>query len=81
MEQEQIMIKLQDENMHDKGAQLCKLRVTVALVAEYQNLNSGKRLDKTYYYNVFCFRSRISPDERTELFILGSWKTGRSVWK
>ena len=29
----------------------------------------------------FCCKSRISPDERTELFILGSWKTGRSVWK
>ena len=67
--------------MYDKGAQLCRIRVTVALVAEYQNLNSGKRLDKTCYYIVFLFKSRISPDERTELFILGSWKTGRSVWK
>ena len=32
-----------------------RFRVTVALVAEYQNLNSGKRLDKTCYYNVFLF--------------------------
>ena len=55
MEQEQIMIKSQDENMYDKGAQLCRIRVTVALVAEYQNLNSGKRLDKTCYYIVFLF--------------------------
>ena len=43
------MIRLQDENMYDKGAQLCRIRVTVALVAEYQNLNSGKRLEITWY--------------------------------
>ena len=49
------MIRLQDENMYHKGAQLCRIRVTVALVAEYQNLNSGKRLDKTCYNIVFLF--------------------------
>ena len=35
--------------MITKSIMVMMMKVTVALVAEYQNLNSGKRLEITWY--------------------------------